>query len=323
MSLLELGWSLLRSLSPMTAWRILHSLPTWMLDWVAEREGRSPDNPSLELEGMGVRVPNPIGTAAGFDKDGRLLKVAWSMGVGFHVIGSVLPEPHKGVKPKLLVRLPDGSTINRLGLPSKGVERTLKIIDKRRPKGLPIVISLASLTPEGYGEVYRKMEEVADWFEMNVSCPNVREHTTFEDPDAIREACNYLRPLTKPVLLKIPPTAERDRILQYVDVARECGFRGIVATNTKKIVYEGVEAGLGGPRLYPIVKRAVSIIREVSPEDFVIVAVGGIDSGEKVLEVMERGANLVEVFSALIHAGPRIIDLLKSEILEFSYKEMF
>jgi dihydroorotate dehydrogenase len=323
MSLMEIGWTLLRSLPPLTAWRILHSTPTWFLDWIAEREGRGPEEPGLETEIFGIKLRNPVGTAAGFDKDGRLIKIAWSMGVGFHVVGSVLPQPHKGVKPKILVRLPDGSTINRLGLPSKGIKKTLEILKGRIPKELPIVISIASLTPQGYGKVYKAFTDIASWFELNISCPNVREHSTFEDPDAIKEICRYLRPLVKPVLLKIPPILNRDRLLQYIDITRSCGFRGLVIANTKKISYKGIEAGLGGPRLYPIIKKIVSFVREMSPSDFVIVAVGGIDSGEKALEIMEEGANLIEVFSAIIHKGPGIIDAIKSEMLRYTYKEIF
>ncbi len=322
MSMLDVGWSFLRSLPPLTAWRLLHSAPMWLLDWIAERNGRDIDDPSLETEVFGIRIKNPIGTAAGFDKDGKLLKVAWSMGVGFHVVGSVLPRKHKGVKPKILARLPDGSTINRLGLPSKGPEKTLKNIKGRRPSGLPIVINIASLTPEGYGEVYRYFENEADWFEINISCPNVKEHTTFEKPEMVKEICRYLKPLSKPTLLKIPPVIDKDKINEYVDVARSCGFSGIVATNTLKTRYRGVEAGLGGRKLYPIVKKVVSMIRESAPSNFVIVAVGGIDSGEKVLEIMDSGANLVEVFSAIIHKGPSIVREIKSEIVEFS-KEFF
>ncbi len=323
MSLLDEGWRFLRSLSPMIAWRVLHSTPTWLLDWIAERERREYDSPALNIEIFGRRLSNPIGIAAGFDKDGKLLKVAWSMGVGFHVIGSVLPKPHKGVRPKMLVRLPDGSTINRLGLPSKGPEKVLDNIKDRRPKNLPLVMSIASLTPEGYGEVYRKLNDVADWFEVNISCPNVKEHSTFENPEAVREICKYMKPMSKPALLKIPPTTDRDIILQYVDVSRECGFRGIVATNTLKIKYNNIEAGLAGPKLYHIVKKVVSEIRGVMSENFVVVAVGGIDSGEKALEIMELGANLIEILSAVVHKGPSIIRDIKMEMIEFSYKEVF
>ena len=323
MTLLDEGWRFLRSLSPMTAWKLLHSAPTWILDWIAEREQRELDSPALSVEVFGRRLSNPIGIAAGLDKDGKLLKVAWSMGVGFHVIGSVLPKPHKGVKPKILLRLPDGSTINRLGLPSKGSEKTLKTIKNRKPKDMPLVISLASLTPEGYGEVYRRFIDVADWYEINVSCPNVKEHSTFEDPETIREICKYMKPMSRPALLKIPPTLDQDRILQYVDVAKECGLKGIVAANTLKISYRDFEAGLAGPKLYPIIRKVVAKIREVASDDFVIVAVGGIDSGEKALEIMELGANLIEILSAIIHKGPSVIRNIKMEMIEFSYKELF
>lgn len=307
MGVLGLGWSLLRRMPPLLAWRILHSTPATLLDAIAKVEGRPRYADEYSIEFLGAKLGNPIGLAAGMDKDGRLVWVSWSIGFGFHVIGSVLPEPNPGVEPKILVRIPDGGTINRLGLPSPGVDRVVANLRGRRPSGMPIVGSIAAFTPEGYGIVYEKLARYVDWVEVNVSCPNVREHSTFEKPEAIREVCRHIRSTDKPVLLKIPPTSDLDRLREYIDVARACGFAGIVAANTRKVLYKGYNAGLGGPRLYDVVKRMIEILREEAPSHFKLVAVGGIDEPWKVRELIEKGADLVEVLSSLVHKGPAVV----------------
>jgi dihydroorotate dehydrogenase len=305
MNLLEIGWGILRRLPPLVAWRILHSMPEWLLDWVAAESGRPPPPQGLETSLLGKRLEHPVGIAAGLDKDGRLLRVAWAMGAGFHVVGSVLPRPNPGVKPMVLVRLPDGGTINRLGLPSPGPGPVVERLRARRPPGMPVAVSIAAFTPEGYGEVYRAVSGVADWVEINISCPNVESHRSFEEPEIALEICGHLKPRGIPALLKIPPTQNEERLEAYLDVARECDLQGIVAGNTMRIEYRGVPAGLGGPRLYPTTLKMTRLLREWAPRGFVIVAVGGIDSGEKLLELLDAGADAVEVLSAVIHRGPR------------------
>ncbi len=302
-ALLGLGWRILHSMSPMRAWRILHSTPAWLLDAIARASGRPPP-PGLDGEILGRRVESLVGIAAGLDKDARLLWVAWAMGAGFHVVGSVLPEPYEGVEPKILVRLPDGGTLNRLGLPSPGPGPVVERLSGERPPGMPVAVNVAAFTPEGYGRVYRAVEPVADWVEVNISCPNVEAHRSFEDPEVASAICDHLRPRGKPVLLKIPPTLDERRLEGYLDLARSCGFSGIVAGNTLRVRVDGYNAGLGGPRLFPVTLRMVRLLRSWSPRGFTIIAVGGISDGARALEALEAGANAVEVLSAVIHRGP-------------------
>lgn len=303
--LLEAGWRILRGLPPLLAWRILHGMPEELLDWVAGEAGRPPPPPGLESSLLGRRLEHPVGIAAGLDKDGRLLRLAWAMGAGFHVVGSVLPHPNPGVEPKVLARLPDGGTINRLGLPSPGPGPVVGRLRTRRPPGMPIAVSIAAFTPEGYGEAYRAVSEVADWVEVNISCPNVEAHRSFEEPGVALEICSHLKPRRAPLLLKIPPTREEERLEAYLDVAGECGFQGIVAGNTMRVAYRGIPAGLGGPKLYPVTLRMTRLLRQWAPKGFAVVAVGGVDSGWKLLELLEAGADAVEVLSAIINRGPR------------------
>ncbi len=313
--LLVAGWRLLRLLPPMAAWRLLHSTPQALLDLAASTAGRPPEPPwPWRPSILGRRIPHPIGVAAGLDKDGRLARLAAAMGAGFHVVGSVMPEPNPGVEPKVLARLPDGGTINRLGLPSPGVERVVARLRGRRV-GVPVAVSIASHTPEGYGRVHRAVAGVAGWVEVNVSCPNV-EGGSFEEPEAAREACRQLDPRGPPGLLKIPPTCDEKRLEDYMDVARECRLGGIVAGNTRRVRYKGVTAGLGGPQLYETTLHIVSRLREMAPRGFTVVASGGVDTGRKAAELLLAGADAVEVLSAIIHRGPLAPWIIAWEALE-------
>ncbi len=316
MNLLNAGWKSLQSLPPLLAWRLLHSLPEILLDRIAWASGRPKPPQGLGLDFLGYRLKHPIGTAAGLDKDASLLWIAWAMGAGFHVVGSVLPHPYRGVEPKILVRLPGGGTVNRLGLPSKGpgpVEERLRI---HRPPGMPVAVSIAAFTVDGYGRVYRRLGPLAAWVEVNISCPNVEDHRSFEDPGYLPSICSALRPRSSPILLKIPPTRDEELLKRYLRGAIDCGFQGIVAGNTRRITYRGVNAGLGGPSLFDTTLYMVRRLRSMAPSGFKIVGVGGVDSGRSARLLLEAGADLVEVMSAVIHRGPLAPWLIASELGE-------
>ncbi|WP_460124060.1 beta/alpha barrel domain-containing protein [Stetteria hydrogenophila] len=288
--------------------RAVHSAPEPLARLAARIEGRRPQwgGGCVEVKRLGVCVENLAGIAAGFDKDAKLAWVAWALGAGFHVVGSVLPHPHKGAERKVMARLGGEATVNRLGLPSEGAARVAGRLSKRRPPGMPVAANVASLTLDGYASVTEALAPVVDWFEVNVSCPNVEEHRRMEEPDLAREACRRAAEAAggRPVLLKIPPVTGRDEAWTYADVARECGAAGVVAANTLRVQYKGVNAGLGGAPLYPIVKSMVKWLGERLPSGSVIVAVGGVDSGEKAVELLSLGASLVEVITALFLHGP-------------------
>ena len=306
MDFIDLGWKFLHGMPPIISWKLLHGIPHAILN-APLRLGKRPQLPVIKTDFLGYTLNSPIGIAAGIDKDASLARVAWLSGAGFHVVGSVLPHKFKGVDPKILLRLEEKGTVNRLGLPSPGFTQVLKRIYSIDTPGMPIAVSIAALTFKGFGDVYREVKHMASWIELNISCPNVEAHGTFEDPDFIPNICTYMKPIDKPVLLKIPRTLNTKMIKRYVDASLECGFSGIVAANTLKVRIRGYNAGYGGPLLFKSTIQMIRIIRSYAPEDFKIVASGGIDSGAKALIALNEGASLVEILSALINRGPRAL----------------
>ncbi len=301
--LIDAIWRMLRTLPPDTAYKIVHSTPRQVSRLQAEIDGRTSFNAPVTL--LGNELENPVGLAAGLDKDGRITWTSWSIGFGYTVVGSILPYPYEGAKNKILLRLPDGALINRLGLPSEGVDRVVSRLRKSRPP-IPLVVNIASLDVEGYRIVYEKACIIADWFEVNISCPNTREHTTFEKPGEAEKILEALRQAEcrKPLLLKIPPTRDEDLLREYAELVLEKRVEGIVASNTAKTTVNGVQAGLSGPPLYNTVRFMVEKLRELLPESKVIVGVGGIDTVEKALEILEY-ANAIELLTTLLYHGPK------------------
>ncbi len=314
MDIAMLAWRTLRSLPPLYAWRLLHSARAEVLDETARILGRPPAPRGLARNFLGYRLEHPVGIAAGLDKDASMVWLAWSMGAGFHVVGSVLPHPNRGVEPKILVRLPGGGTVNRLGLPSKGPRTAYERLHLNKPPGMPIAVNIASFTVKGYGYLYKLFSSLASWIEVNISCPNVEDHRSFEDPEMVIELCRYMKPISTPALLKIPPTRDRGLLARYLEVSLECGFSGIVAGNTLRITYQGVPAGLGGSSLFETTLFMVRNLRSMAPPGFAVVGVGGVNSGSRAKALIDAGADLVEVMSAIVHRGPHAPWLIAREL---------
>ena len=300
--MIDAAWSILRRLPPRLAYEIVHSTPPGIVKWLASREATRYQ--PLGYKFLGMTLDNPVGLAAGLDKDGDLAWLSYALGLGYTVVGSVLPHPHRGAERKILKRLPGGELVNRLGLPSKGVDYVVARL-ARDPPPMPVAVNIAALEPEGYPEVYRRVSGVASWVEVNVSCPNTVKHGTFERPEWVRRIIQGLKPLDEsiPVLVKLPPVEDRDLLWEYADAVREAGADGVVASNTLKVRVGGVQAGLSGNRLYRIVYGMVRWFREHLPGDMVVVGVGGIIDAERAIKIMEY-ADSIELLTALLYYGP-------------------
>jgi len=288
----------------------------------------------LEREVFGLKFKNPVGLAAGFDKDARLYKELSNFGFGFIEIGTLTPKPQPGNDKKRLFRLKeDEAIINRMGFNNGGVEEAVERL--RRNNGVLIGgnIGKNKITPnEQAGEDYRICFEAlfpyVDYFVVNVSSPNTPNLRELQDKEPLTALLNDLqqrneqKPVSKPILLKIAPDLTDSQLLDIIDIVKETGIAGVIATNTT-ISREGLvsenKAETGGLSGKPLRKRATEVIRflsEKSNKALPIIGVGGIHSAEDALEKLDAGASLVQLYTGFIYEGPQLIKDINLKLLD-------
>ncbi|MCE4609614.1 MAG: hypothetical protein F7C36_04440 [Desulfurococcales archaeon] len=308
--LLEYLWKPLSMLPPKVSYRIVHSSPG-RLQKPLSRILASKCPESLEIRILNNTLTNPIGLAAGLNKNGNLTWLGDALCLGFTVVGSILPYRYRGAETKLLLRPTPLSAVNRLGLPSDGFEKVLENISRYRPRYTRLVANIAGLRRNDYKELAEQLGEEFLFVEVNISCPNTEEHGTFEKPEYAEKILIDLPPNER-YLLKIPHTTNRDLLANYVDLVKKYGLQGIVAGNTSKIWIRGFQAGLSGRPIFHGTKKMVVALRELLGEDKIIVASGGVFSADDAIELLENGANLIEVLTVLLRRGPRaVLDIVE------------
>ena len=283
------------------------------------------------VECMGLTFPNPVGLAAGLDKDGDYIDALGSLGFGFIEIGSVLPRPQPGNPRPRVFRLPGvKGVINRLGFNSKGVAHTVSQLEKRSYEGiLGVNIGKNRETPvaDALDDYLYCMERVyahADYITVNISSPNtegLRELQHGEYLDSLlsglctaraRLADRYGRCL--PLLVKVAPDLERAQIGNMADAFARHRIDGVIATNTTT-ERDGVEGlpharepgGLSGAPLLPRANAVLRRFRAALPDEIVLVGLGGITRGADAAEKVSLGASLVQFYTGMIYQGPALI----------------
>ena len=297
------------------------------------------EDPRLEREAFGLRFRNPIGLAAGFDKNGEHIPAMAVLGFSFLEIGTVTPKPQDGNPKPRLFRLPDDEAlINRMGFNNKGLDHLVRQLQKPRPPGILIGgnIGKNKITPNeqatsDYVACFEALFPYVDYFVVNVSSPNtpgLRELQEKEPLQALLQKLqqhNREKPVSKPILLKIAPDLSDPQLDDIVAIIQETQLAGIIATNTT-ISRDGlrtppaqVEAlGAGGLSGLPLRQRATDVIRYLRERlgtEVPIIGVGGIGSAQDALEKLEAGATLIQVYSSLIYEGPTLIREIKKDLL--------
>jgi dihydroorotate dehydrogenase len=274
-----------------------------------------------EKDVFGVRFPNPLGLAAGFDKDGKLSGVLPSLGFGFLEIGSVTLEPQAGNPRPRLFRVPESrALVNRMGFNSEGARAVARRLANAPKCSVPLGINLglnkgteASKAPEIYARTFRILAEHGDYFVVNVSSPNtpgLRDLQKVNDLTAILEAVQEANHLKKPVLLKLSPDLADEDFSAAITIAEKL-TRGLVVSNTT-ISREGLDekwrAETGGLSGAPLKSRATELVRKArSLTKLPIIGVGGIETAEDARERMAAGADLVQLYTSLVYNGPASI----------------
>lgn len=291
-------------------------------------------DPLLEREVFGLKFRNPVGMAAGFDKDAKLYQELFNFGFGFIEIGTLTPQPQAGNEKKRLFRLKeDQAIINRMGFNNGGVEAAVERLRKNKGVLIGGNIGKNKVTPnedagEDYNRCFEALFQHVDYFVVNVSSPNTPNLRELQDKEPLTKLLKELqlrndqKTAPKPILLKIAPDLTDPQLLDIIDIVRETGIAGVIATNTT-ISREGLSSEakteMGGLSGKPLRKRSTEVIRflsEKSNKAFPIIGVGGIHSAEDALEKLDAGASLVQLYTGFIYEGPQLIKDINLKLLE-------
>jgi dihydroorotate dehydrogenase len=298
------------------------------------------DDPRLEREVFGLKFKNPVGLAAGFDKDAKLIDEMAMLGFGFIEIGTLTPKPQEGNPLPRLFRLPqDEALINRMGFNNGGVLGAVKRLKER--KSDVIVggnIGKNKATPnenavDDYLFCLEALHPYVDYFVVNVSSPNTPNLRDLQEKEPLKQllqavkSANDKKSKPKPILLKIAPDLTNGQLDDIVEIVQETGIDGVIATNTTidrsnlSTSQTEVEAiGAGGVSGKVLSKRSTEVIRYLHQKSggaFPIVGVGGIYSAEDAIEKLQAGASLVQVYSGMIYEGPALIRNIKKGLLAY------
>ncbi|HBY69563.1 MAG TPA: dihydroorotate dehydrogenase (quinone) [Flavobacteriaceae bacterium] len=288
----------------------------------------------LEREVFGLKFPNPVGLAAGFDKDGKLYKELSNLGFGFIEIGTVTPKPQPGNPKKRLFRLQsDSAIINRMGFNNGGVEEAVERLKTNKNVLIGGNIGKNKVTANDeavtdYVICFEALFDYVDYFVVNVSSPNTPNLRALQDKEPLTRLLqtlqdkNDLQSKRKPILLKIAPDLTDEQLLDIIEIVSETKIDGVIATNTT-INREGLvsenKAEMGGLSGKPLTHRSTEVIRflsEKSNKAFPIIGVGGIHGANDALEKLEAGASLIQLYTGFIYEGPQLIKDINKAILK-------
>ena len=269
-------------------------------------------------------LPNPVGLAAGFDKDCELWSSLFRLGFGYLTLGTVTLNPREGNPKPRMWRYPQRSLVNSMGLPNDGAKKASVNLSRKTFKPGPIVVSISGLSIKEIVECYRQMEPVADAIELNISTPNTVGVRIFQEPDVLMkllQGVNRARALGKPIWVKLPPyftDQERDKVYDLVDVCAKESVDGLTAINTKLVNEPRASIGTGGlsgPPIFHDMLRIVGEIYKHTEGKIPINACGGISSGSDAWKAIKAGASSLQLYTALVYQGPGVTSRILHEML--------
>jgi dihydroorotate dehydrogenase len=307
-----------------------------LLRWIFHYE-----KPALARQLFGLSFSNPVGLAAGFDKDARLIDELACLGFGFIEIGTLTPKPQAGNDKPRLFRLPqDQALINRMGFNNEGAVAAVERLKKRTAR--VIVggnIGKNKITPNeqalnDYAFCFEALYAHVDYFVVNVSSPNTPGLRELQEKEPLRQLLAYVKELSlskpkhKPVLLKIAPDLTADQLNDIVEILQSTGTDGVIATNTtisrQNLNTEEVTTtriGNGGLSGKPLADRSTEVIRYLRAKlgpAYPIIGVGGIMSPADAIEKLEAGADLIQVYTGFIYEGPGFAKAINKALLRNS-----
>ncbi|MEH6698794.1 MAG: quinone-dependent dihydroorotate dehydrogenase [Brevundimonas sp.] len=323
MSLLDAGTAVLRRLDAERA----HELAIAGLKYLPLPPGQ--DDPLLKTELAGLSLPNPVGLAAGLDKNAVAIRGLAGLGFGFVECGSVTPRPQAGnPRPRLFRLEEDRAIINRMGFNNDGLDAFAARLD-RRPPGVVVGANLgANKEAEDriadYETGLRRLGGLADYLTVNVSSPNtpgLRGLQTVEALEPLLARIKAARPVDRPVFLKIAPDLSGEDIGRIVEASLAYGLNGLIVSNTTldrpaslTSAHAGEAGGLSGAPLQARAAMALAAAVEASAGRLPLIAVGGISDGAEAYARIRAGASAIQLYSALIFEGPGLVRRIKRDL---------
>lgn len=296
-------------------------------------------SPKLSQNIWGLDFRNPIGLAAGFDKNGRIPEIMEATGFGFVEIGSITGNPNTGnPKPRMFRLTEDRAIINRMGLNNDGAKTIVKRL-KNKDLSIPLGINIAKThnpnimgddAIRDYVHSFVEAKKVADYITVNISCPNTSEGKTFENPSALNELLSALEirddARVVPTAVKFSSDLNRNELMDLLEVCEDHSIHGYVACNTSS-KREGLKTsrkklkriGRGGLSGRPLAEKTIKIVSWISDAtkgQKPIIGVGGIDSFNTALRMMLAGADLLQVYTGLIYEGPGLLKKINRELVK-------
>ena len=291
------------------------------------------DDPSLNRKVFGLNFSNPIGLAAGFDKDAKLYKELSNFGFGFIEIGTVTPERQSGNPKKRLYRLTeDNALINRMGFNNEGVNSVVHRLKKNKNVLIGGNIGKNKKTTnenaiDDYKYCFEILFEHVDYFVVNVSSPNTPNLRALQAKKPLTDILNGLQAINnqkdkrKPILLKIAPDLNENQLIDIIDIIKVTNIDGVIASNTtleRKGLRSKDKNQLGGLSGKPLSDKSTEIIRflsEKSNKSFSIIGVGGIHTAADAKEKIDAGANLIQLYTGFIYEGPGVVKKINKSLI--------
>ena len=299
---------------------------------------------TLMTDFFGKKLHNPVGLAAGFDKNASYLNELETCGFGFIEIGTVTPEPQEGnAKPRLFRLKKDQAIVNRMGFNNLGTQKI--VANLKAYKGNLIIggnIGKNKVTPNedavlDYVKGFEGLYDHVDYFVVNVSSPNTPNLRALQDKEPLTKILqavkneNLKKPIQKPLFLKIAPDLTTEQLDEIIEIVQSVKFEGIIATNTsisrsnlatdqKKVSSMGA-GGLSGKPIKDMSTDVIRYVAEKSNKSFKIIGVGGIHSEMDAIQKLEAGADYVQIYTGFIYEGPGLVKRINNEIVKRNGKK--
>ena len=281
-------------------------------------------DPRLHVKLGKFDLANPVGLAAGFDKNCEMAESLFRTGFGYVTLGTITLNPRSGNPQPRIWRYPPNALVNSMGLPNKGARAVVTNLARKRPASGPVVVSISGLSVEEFVECFRLVEPFVDGVELNISTPNTTGVRVFQSPEMLTtllKAIHRSKTSEKPIWVKLPPHFDdegRENVHRLIDVCGKSSVQGLTCVNTKLVNEPRASIGTGGlsgPPIFEDMVRIVADTHHYTNGRIPINACGGISSGQDAWKAFQAGASSVQMYTALVYHGPEIVSRINRELL--------